>query len=147
MKFLTKAAAFALVIGVLFAGCKSAHDDDHLDINGFELLLDNQIIASQSGTTVTGTVQITAGLTTGTILVTFVDGDGHALIITDDDFSANIESSNQAVVSVSRVNNFSFTLAGVSEGTAKVTVNLYHGTHKDFESRPVTVNVNAVSAE
>jgi hypothetical protein len=147
MKFLTKAALVLLLAGVFFVGCKSAHDDDHLDINGFQILLNNEIVAQQTGTTVTGVIQIEVGATAGPMLIQFRDPEGAILTISDSDFQSTLGSSNTSVVNTTRIDRFSFSISGVSAGTAQLTVSLEHGGHKDYEARPVTVNVVSVTAE
>lgn len=134
-------ALITITLLVLFVACSSEHD--HLDIGGFEVMANNEVIFSQSGTVVTGQVTIPAGTVTDEMTVVFRDADGSALTITDDDYRMEILSDNTQVLSTELTGRWTFRLNGVSQGTAQINVNILHGSHYDFESRPVPANVTA----
>lgn len=141
MKSFLKFSVFSILAIGLFAGCKSAHDHDHLDIGGFQLVLNSEVVVEQVRTVVTGNLTVDARTTTETFEIRFIDTEGAVLVITDNDFSANVSSSNSNVVSVNNSDKWEFTLTGGDAGTANLTVSLAHGNHTDFESRPVPVTV------
>jgi hypothetical protein len=144
MKTFSRFSIFALLAVLTISGCKKSHDDDHLDIGGFQIRLDNQIVASQSGTAVTGSISVTPGVTTGAFSVTFVDPEGRALIIDDADIRLVVESTNASVFTAT-VSGYQFNIVSQAAGTANLRVSLMHGSHKDFESRPVPVTVASAS--
>lgn len=130
-------AIFALLL--LFTACSSSHD--HLDVAGFDLIMDNEVVLSQRGTTVTGTLTIPAGETTSNIRVDFVDPDNAVMTITGSDYRLELISTNAEVLNFNKTGDWTFTLTGVSQGTASLTVGIMHGSHFDFESRPIPVTV------
>ena len=147
MPFVRKILLFSLVIGLVTVSCKKAHDEDHEDVAGFQIILNNSVVAAQSGTNVTSTISLAQGTTTSTMRIEFRDPDGDIMIIEDDDLYLRVDSSNEGVVTTQLVtsSDWSFTLTGVSAGQANITVKLMHGDHADFESRPIPVVVTAAS--
>lgn len=141
MKKLLKLSVFAVSALFLFTACSDDdHDHDHLDAAGFDVLLNNEVVLSQRGTTVTGTLSIRAGETSPSMTVEFVDAEGHEIHIHDDDYSLGVVSSNQAVATVA-VTGMDFTVQGVTAGTVNLTIGLMHAGHFDYESRPVPVTI------
>lgn len=134
-----------LFIPLLIVGCKSAHDHDHLDIAGFRIIMDNEVIVQQTGTTISGSVSMVTGEMSSWMKVEFRDPDGHIHIINDPDFSLQVVSSNSNVASIdySQSDKWSFRINAMSDGQAQLTVNLMHGNHADFESRPFNVTITA----
>ena len=145
MPSIHKVLLFSLVVALVTVSCKKAHDEDHEDVAGFQIFLNNSVVASQSGTNVTGTITLTQGTTTSAIRVEFRDPDGDVMIISDDDDYLQVDSSNNNVVTsqLDASSDWSFTLTGVSAGQANITIKLMHGDHADFESRPIPVVVSA----
>jgi hypothetical protein len=140
-----KVLLFSLFVALVTVSCKKAHDEDHEDVAGFQIFLNNSVVASQSGTNVTGTITLTQGTTTSALRVEFIDPDGDVMIISDDDDYLQVDSSNNNVVTsqLDASSDWSFTLSGVSAGQANITIKLMHGDHADFESRPIPVVVSA----
>jgi hypothetical protein len=140
-----KVLLFSLFVALVTVSCKKAHDEDHEDVAGFQIFLNNSVVASQSGTNVTGTITLTQGTTTSALRVEFRDPDGDVMIISDDDDYLQVDSSNNNVVTsqLDASSDWSFTLSGVSAGQANITIKLMHGDHADFESRPIPVVVSA----
>lgn len=128
---------------MVFSGCKKSDRDDHLDIGGFRILMNNEVVAQQSGTAVTGQITMERGQSSGPMTVEFRNPEGNVLNITDNDLYLQVTSSATAVVSTSMVSGskWSFSLTGVTSGTANLTISLMHGNHADFESRAVPVIV------
>ncbi len=145
MPSIHKVLLFSLVVALVTVSCKKAHDEDHEDVAGFQIFLNNSVVASQSGTNVTGTITLTQGTTTSAMRVEFRDPDGDVMIISDDDDYLQVDSSNNNVVTsqLDTSSDWSFTLTGVSAGQANITIKLMHGDHADFESRPIPVVVSA----
>jgi outer membrane lipoprotein-sorting protein len=145
MPSIHKVLLFSLVVALVTVSCKKAHDEDHEDVAGFQIFLNNSVVASQSGTNVTGTITLTQGTTTSAMRVEFRDPDGDVMIISDDDDYLQVDSSNNNVVTsqLDASSDWSFTLTGVSAGQANITIKLMHGDHADFESRPIPVVVSA----
>lgn len=145
MPSIHKVLLFSLVVALVTVSCKKAHDEDHKDVAGFQIFLNNSVVASQSGTNVTGTITLTQGTTTSAMRVEFRDPDGDVMIISDDDYYLQVDSSNNNVVTsqLDASSDWSFTLTGVSAGQANITIKLMHGDHADFESRPIPVVVSA----
>jgi hypothetical protein len=140
-----KVLLFSLFVALVTVSCKKAHDEDHEDVAGFQIFLNNSVVASQSGTNVTGTITLTQGTTTSALRVEFRDPDGDVMIISDDDDYLQVDSSNNNVVTsqLDASSDWSFTLSGISAGQANITIKLMHGDHADFESRPIPVVVSA----
>jgi hypothetical protein len=145
MKILSKASIMIVLVTLVFSGCKKSHDDDHLDIGGFRILMNNEVVVQQSGTVVTGQISLDRGQTSGTMTVEFRDPEGNVLNIPDNGFSLQVTSSTTSVASTQQVtgSKWSFQVVGVSPGQSNLTISLMHGKHADFESRPITVNVLA----
>jgi hypothetical protein len=145
--------ASLLIVSLAFvSACNDTHDHDHMDIVGFEIRLDNQAIVTQarnpqSGQVeVTGRIDVQSGETTPLLTVVFIDPDGHALSITESDFSLNVNPVNTTVMNVHHnpsQTRWGFTVEGKQAGTETIQISLMHGNHADFESRPVTVQVNS----
>lgn len=133
-------SSFAVAV-LLIAGCSSDHD--HADIAGFTVMAGNETVVSQSGTTITGQFNVQAGATTPEMTVTFRDADGHTVSLADPDYRVEVLSSNTDVLTANLTGDTTFTLQGVSTGTANVNINVLHGSHYDFESRPISVSVVA----
>lgn len=136
----------------LLTACDDTHDDDHLDIVGLEIRLDGQALVTQARNPqsgqieVTGTIDIVSGETTPMLTVVFIDPDGDAIQITDSDFSIDFNPSNTAVMTIQHNASqarWGFTVEGKQVGTEVIQVSLFHGTHADFESRPITVQVHS----
>lgn len=142
MTFIQRSLLLIGLFSILTISCKKAHDHDHLDIAGFRIIANNEVVAQQSGTTVTGTLSIIQGQTTGEMTVEFLDPEGFILNITDDDFRLQVDPVNASAVSVQAgTGRWGFRLTGNTTGSTTVTVKLMHGSHADFESRPVSVNI------
>jgi len=143
MKFLSKASFLLIVAAMVFAGCKKSDSDDHLDIGGFRILMNNEVVAQQAGTAVTGQITLNRGQTTSPMTVEFRDPEGRVLNITDNDLYLRVASSATNVVStrLTSGSKWSFELTGVASGSANITISLMHGNHADFESRAVPVIV------
>lgn len=148
MKYLSKASFLIIIAALIFTGCKKSDHHDHVDAAGFRILMNNEVVAEQTGTVVTGTISIAGAAVSDELTVEFRDPEGHVLTITDDDFSLQVTSSNTSVASVQASSGarWSFRLNGVSVGQAELTISLMHGNHPDFESRPVSVIVIATEA-
>ncbi|MCH8495350.1 MAG: hypothetical protein LAT57_06925 [Balneolales bacterium] len=133
-------STFAVAV-VLIAGCSSDHD--HADIAGFTVMVGNETVVSQSGTTITGQFNVQSGVTTPEMTVNFTDPDGHTVSLDDPDYRLEVASSNTDVLTTNLTGDMTFTLQGVSTGSANVNINVLHGSHYDFESRPISVSVVA----
>jgi hypothetical protein len=129
---------FAAVV-LFFFGCSSGHD--HLDVGGFQIMQNNEVIVSQSGTTVTGNLQITGEGHTLPYTVVFRDPEGRILEITDNDYSMEVKSANESMLTTEIQNRWSFILRPHANGTASITISVLHGTHYDFQSRPIPVTI------
>ena len=139
-----KLLTFALVVTLSLSGCKTAHDDDHLDIGSFRIISNGVVLAEQNGTNVTSTISVASQSTSAVMTVEFRDPEGNLLTITDEDLYMEIDSNNPGVVLAqnSASSKWSFTLNGVGPGTSAIVVKLMHGNHADFESRAIPVTVN-----
>lgn len=136
----------------LLSACEETHDDDHMDIVAMEIQLDGQPIVTQARNSqngqieVIGTINVESGETTPMLTVVFKDPDGDDLLITDSDFSINVNPTSTMVMNVhhdASLSRWGFTVEGKQEGDEVIQVSLYHGTHADFESRPIPVQVQS----
>jgi hypothetical protein len=144
MKVSVKLLLLTLLVTLTTTACKEAHDDDHLDIAAFRIISNGEIVAQQNGTQVTGSISVAAQTTSALMTLEFRDPEGNILNITDDDLYLQVDSSAPTVARVQNAatNRWGFTLTGVSQGSASITIKLMHGNHADFESRPISVTVN-----
>lgn len=144
MKNSIKVFLLALVVSLSMSACKSASDEDHLDIGGFRIISNGNILAEQNGTNVTSTISVASQSTSAVMTVEFRDPEGNLLTITDEDLYMEIDTNNPGVVLAqnSSSSKWSFTLNGVGPGTSAIVVKLMHGNHADFESRAIPVTVN-----
>ncbi|MFU8860517.1 MAG: hypothetical protein ACNA8K_08840 [Cyclonatronaceae bacterium] len=137
----------------LLSACNDTHDDDdHLDIVGLEILLDGQPVViqarnPQSGQIeVDGTIDVVAGETSPMMTVVFKDPDGDNIVITDSDFSIEINPTSTLEYNVYHDPSqarWGFMVEGKQEGDGIIQISLLHGIHADFESRPITVQVHS----
>ena len=145
MRYFNSLTFVSLLVFGLFTGCKDHNDhDDHEDVGGYRLVQNNVTLVSQSGTTVTGTLTVDSGSTTDPITVIFQDPEGNDLTITDADDTLGIDVTDSSIISTAvgtGTARWTFTITGNSAGSTTIRVNLLHGSHKDFESRDITVNV------
>jgi uncharacterized protein YcfL len=139
MPTLFKKTGITLITLFVLAACSSS--DDHLDVAGFDVFMDNEVVVSQRGTTVTGSFNVQAGSSTPEMRVVFLDSDNAVLTITSKDEYLEVISSNTTVLGVTKTGDWTFTLQGVSQGTANLTLGIMHGSHFDFESRLIPVTV------
>lgn len=144
---MTKSIKFVLLVLVVtlsVSACKTAHDDDHLDIGSFRILSNGEVVAQQNGTNVSGNITLARETTSAVLTLEFRDPDGSVLTITDDDLFLEVDTNNPGVVLAQNSNEsrWSFTLTGVSAGSAGIVVKLMHGNHADFESRSIPITVN-----
>lgn len=144
---MTKSIKFvllALIVSLSITACKTANDDEHLDIGSFRILSNGEVVAQQNGTNVTGTITLARETTSAIMTLEFRDPEGSVLTITDDDLYLEVDTNNPGVVLAqnSSETRWSFTLTGVGSGSAAVVIKLMHGNHADFESRPIPVTVN-----
>ena len=139
-----KLLRMAWVVSLSVTACKKAHDHDHLDIGGFRIISSGQVIAEQNGTTVTSSIVLPRQTTSSSMNVEFRDPEGKILTITDNEMYLEIDTNNPGVVLAqkSTTSKWSFTLSGVGQGSAGITIKLMHGNHADFESRSIPVTVN-----
>jgi hypothetical protein len=135
------------------AGCSDPHDDDHMDIVGFEIRQENNaVIVTQARNPQTGEIEVTGqidvlqGMITDLLTVVFIDPDGHDLVITDSDFSLGINPVNTPAITIyhdASQARWGFMVEGKQVGDETISISLYHGDHADFESRPVTIEVHS----
>ena len=142
-----------LIVSLAFlTACNDTHDHDHMDIVGFEIRQNDQVIVTQARNPqsgeieVTGRIDVQSGETTPLLTVVFIDPDGRPLTITESDFSLNVNPVNTTVINVHHNPSqarWGFTVEGKQAGTETIQISLMHGNHADFESRPVTIQVHS----
>ncbi|TVQ13771.1 MAG: hypothetical protein EA364_05860 [Balneolaceae bacterium] len=145
--------ASILIVSLSFlTACNDTHDHDHLDIVGFEIRQNDQVIVTQARNPQTGQIEVTgridvqSGESTPLLTVVFFDPDGHSLTITESDFSLNVNPVNTSVMTVHHNPSqarWGFTVEGKQVGTEAIQISVMHGNHADFESRSVTVQVHS----
>lgn len=134
-----------LTLVLLTTACKKHdHHDDHEDVAGFKLIRNSTVIAEQNGTVVTGSVTLSLAGSNAPISVVFIDEDGHDITEMEEEVSLLVEVANASVATVQAgPGEWQFNLNPQATGSTTLVVNLMHGTHKDFESRNVTVTVGS----
>ncbi len=124
-------------------GCKdhNDHGDDHAEVFAFDLLVNNVVVASQTGTTVTGSIGVGVG-SSAVVTVRLKDDTGSEITEWEDEVTLEVVSADAATVSVTEISTAqrSFRLTGAAEGSTTITLMLMHGGHADFESRPIVVS-------
>jgi hypothetical protein len=144
--------AFFVAI-VSLTGCEDPHehDDDHMDIVGFEIREGDQVIISQARNAQTGDIEVMGqinvaqGETTPILTVYFIEPDGHEVEFTSSEFSLNFNPVNTQIITLhhdASQSRWGFRVEGKQPGTELVTLSLNHGDHADFESRQFTVEVH-----
>lgn len=142
MTFIQRTLLIIGLVSIFAVSCKKAHDHDHMDIAGFRVVLNNEVVAQQNGTTVTGNLSIVQGQASGEMTVEFLDPEGFILNITDNDFRLQVDPVNTSVLTAQAGSGrWGFRLTGITTGSSTITIKLMHGSHADFESRPVSVNI------
>lgn len=137
-----KTPILLIALLMVFVGCKKHHQDDHAEVAGFKLMRNNTVIAQQTGTVVTGSVTLSLRGTNGPITVVFQDEDGHDITNMEVESTLLVESSSPGVVTIQAgPSAWEFRTTPVATGSANLVVNIMHGGHKDFESRPIPVTV------
>jgi hypothetical protein len=128
-------------IGVFLAGCSSEHD--HADVAGFEIMQNNEVVVSQSGTTITGNLRIVGEGNSLPYTVVFRDPEGKVLEITKEDYTMEVKSASETILTTRIQNRWSFILEPRGNGSTTITLSVLHGTHYDFQSRPIPVIVES----
>ncbi len=148
------ATAFALVSTLVLGACgddsTGADDHDHADdVEGVQLVLNGQVIASFDGDTQrwTGELEVDVGTETAHIDVRFTDHDGNAVTL-DADFylDVSVEDPTIAEFEQDTPGEFGGHLHGVAVGETDVVFSLMHGAvgsgHADFVTTAVHAHVN-----
>ena len=125
-------------------------DDHGGEVEGVQLVLNGQVIASYDGETATwtGEIEVEVGEETAHIDVRFVDHDGQAVAL-DEDFYLEVEVEDETVAEFEQdtPGEFGGHVHGVSVGETDVVFKLMHGAvgtgHADFETEPVHIHVEA----
>ena len=145
---------FALLsAGILaLSACESATEpeEDHAEeVEGVELVLNGQIIASYDGHDGewTGELEVEPGEETAHITVRFVDHDMEAVQL-DDDFYLEVEVEDESIAEFEQdtPGEFGGHLHGGAEGDTDIVFRLMHGSvgsgHADFVTEPLHVHVH-----
>lgn len=153
MKLLLNTKLLSIVsIALIFSfltGCGTDHDDHGETPVGLELSINENVLATQNGSSITyqtgDQIFLIQGTTLGPISVQFIaeDGDryqpdsndGYALQFSTDD------SNKVSIGQVSSNDEWTIQLTGAMTGDATITFELWHNDHSDFESRPFNVEV------
>jgi hypothetical protein len=130
-----------VIIGVFLAGCSSEHD--HADVAGFEIMQNNEVVVTQSGTTITGNLRIVGEGNSLPYTVVFRDPEGKVLEITKEDYSMEVKSASETILTTRIQNRWSFVLEPRGNGSTTITLSVLHGTHYDFQSRPIPVTIQS----
>ena len=143
------AMASALALGVAACGDDGVGpDDDHVDeVEGIELVLNGQTIASYDADTGawTGELEVGVGEETAHITVNFVSHDGD--VVVEENTYLEVQISNEAIAEWEQdtPGEFGGHLHGVSAGETDVVFRLMHGAvgagHADFVSAAVHAHV------
>ena len=153
MNFSKRSTFGLLMAGLLVtAACSddpAGVDDDHgEEVEGVQLVLNGQVIASYDGDTGswTGEMEVPVGTETAHIDVRFVDHDGDAVAL-DSDFylMVEVEDTNIAEFEQDTPGEFGGHLHGKSVGETDVVFSLMHGAvgagHADFVTAAVHAHV------
>ncbi|MCB2213130.1 hypothetical protein KQI52_13535 [bacterium] len=138
-----------------------AGETEHTEAFGARLLLGETVLAEADGSEVTGSLELTAGVTTELITVQFLDEDGDWFDPADHDHEAAPAEENEdhdselaLVIADTDIATFtlgediaeatthwSLTLTGVDAGATTLTVKILHEGHDDYVSPtfPITV--------
>lgn len=125
-------------------------DDDHEeDVEGLELVLNGQVIASYDGDdrTWTGELDVAEGEETAHITVRFVDHDGNEVAPEDDTYlEVDITDETIAEFEQDTPGEFGGHVHGIAAGETEAVFKLMHGEvgsgHADFETTAVHIHVN-----
>ncbi len=140
-----------------------AGETEHLEAFGVRLLLGETVLVTADGSDVTGTLELTAGVTTDLITVEFLDEDGDWFDPADEDHDHEAAPAEEdhdhehelaLVIADNGVATFtlgediddapshwSLTLTGVAAGETTLTVKILHEGHDDYVSPEFTVTV------
>ncbi|MDZ7778565.1 MAG: hypothetical protein U5R14_01335 [Gemmatimonadota bacterium] len=147
---LALAVAGAVGLGACSDDPVGIDDDDHEeDVEGVELVLNGQVLASFDGDsrTWTGELDVGEGQETAHITVRFVDHDGTQVSPEDDTYlEVDIGDETIAEWEQDTPGEFGGHLHGLAAGETDAVFKLMHGDvgsgHADFETTAVHVHVN-----
>lgn len=125
-------------------------DDDHEeDVEGVELVLNGEVIASYDGDarTWTGEIEVTEGEETAHITLRFVDHDGGEVTPEDETYlEVDIGDATIAEFEQDTPGEFGGRVHGIVTGETEAVFKLMHGEigsgHPDFETTAVRIQVN-----
>lgn len=139
-----------MILALILTACGS---DDHGPTPvGLNLIMDGEVIATQEGTVITypgdaNFITVQEGETTSAIEVQFFLESGEPVVYeTEDGYSLEYNITDTDVLNVNHpVNNneWHLQLVGISAGSASFSVQLFHVSHSDFDSRNFAVQVVA----
>ncbi len=138
---------FILAGSLLFmSACSDDHNDDHFSPIGVVLKVDGELLAAQEENTVTyatgDAITITAGTTTETITLEFLDDDGSHFTPGSNGNSLQLSIGNPDILGFTHPVNddeWSFRLNGEQPGSTTLQFELWHDGHTDFTSREFQV--------
>lgn len=152
-RFAFRRFAFATALMLAAAACgddgTGLDDDDHgEEVEGVQLVLNGQTIATYDGDagSWTGEMEVDVGTETAHISVVFVDHDGHPVTL-DSDMYLEVDVTNEAIAEFEQdtPGEFGGHLHGVSVGETDVVFKLMHGSvgsgHPDFATAAVHAHV------
>lgn len=135
-----------IVIGLVstfFLSCSHSHDhDEHAEAYGLVLFDSNnmEVLRVQNGNP-SDSIRVQVDSVTKVYTVKFLDEKNEVFTPSDDDLSMKLTFGNGTIASETIINNWNFTIKGLSVGTTSIRVSLFHDDHADFVSAPIYVAV------
>ena len=145
---------FAVALGLVAGACDNPVDPGehghHPHAEAVVVRLDGEILATAEGTdgnpetrNSTGSIEVPAGGIVGLLEIEFVDHDGHALDLDDDDASLGVIVDDETVATFDPdpKGGFAGRVHGHTAGSTTISFILMHGDHAEFTTEPIVIDV------
>lgn len=140
----------ALFTSISLTGCEnsvSGEEQDHPEAEGFQLRIHEEVVADKKpGQTILQQFpDLHTGLRSDTVEVWFYTFDEELFQPVEDELFLSVEAEDTSMLDIDvHTGLWSFTILPEKAGTTTFKLFLLHDDHPDFESVPVTVNIQSV---
>ena len=132
---------------LFLSACSSGHD--HESPLGFRLSVGNEPLLVQDEGVVTylqtdNALEVSSGGNLGPVILEFISEEGNYYTPDPDKYSLRFTVADTPLLAVDypfNNDNWTFRLRGLQTGSTSFQIDLWHGSHADFTSRPLTVDI------
>lgn len=154
ISYAVKSALYSVAILALFISCaNSVSSDKHDDHKaaGFKLTMNGQTVIEQlPNGTLTGSFSLNEGEETPLISIQFIAEDGDTFTPEGNEYSLKSTFSVDTIAEFEQHSEdgaWSFHIHGKKAGSTNMTLQLFHNDHSDFNTQPISIQVNAITTK